>query len=106
MIGITSYGAYIPWHRLDRQHFVKSSSRQSYFWSSRLIAKIYFRLGLKRPHPVPLPAKRGEGGRRPGVGSNLSALNNPKSLLKNPEFSFPNLISSGFFALLMLDSSL
>jgi hydroxymethylglutaryl-CoA synthase len=24
MIGITSYGAYIPWHRLDRQQFVKA----------------------------------------------------------------------------------
>jgi len=24
MVGITSYGAYIPWHRLDRQNFVKA----------------------------------------------------------------------------------
>ena len=24
MIGITSYGAYIPWHRLDRQQFLKA----------------------------------------------------------------------------------
>ncbi|GAG24887.1 unnamed protein product, partial [marine sediment metagenome] len=24
MIGITSYGAYIPWHRIDRQNFVKA----------------------------------------------------------------------------------
>ena len=24
MVGITSYGAYIPWHRLDRQLFVKA----------------------------------------------------------------------------------
>ena len=24
MVGITSYGAYIPWHRLDRQSFIKA----------------------------------------------------------------------------------
>ena len=24
MVGITSYGAYIPWHRIDRQNFVKA----------------------------------------------------------------------------------
>jgi len=24
MIGITSYGAYIPWHRLDRQEFLRA----------------------------------------------------------------------------------
>ncbi len=24
MIGITSYGAYIPWHRIDRQQFTKA----------------------------------------------------------------------------------
>jgi len=24
MVGITSYGAYIPWHRIDRQNFLKA----------------------------------------------------------------------------------
>ncbi len=24
MVGITSYGAYIPWHRLDRTSFVRA----------------------------------------------------------------------------------